>query len=43
MKLGIEDISLITVMEWVRYNGYQDFIWHVANERAINPYSGSIL
>jgi hypothetical protein len=30
-------------MEWVRYNGYQDFIWHVANERAINPYSGSIL
>ena len=42
-KIGPEDIIQITVMDWVRFNKLDKFIFHVANERATTVYAGSIL
>lgn len=43
MKIGEEDLQLIITMDWVRFNKLDNIIWHVANERQVNPHSGSIL
>ena len=43
MKLGAEDIELIKVMDWCRFQKLDSFIWHCANERQTSPQSGSVL
>ena len=43
MAIGKEDIELIKVMDYVRFNKIDDFIFHVANERSTTPQAGSIL
>lgn len=30
-------------MDWVRYNKFDKFIWHTANERQTSPQSGVLL
>lgn len=43
MALGQEQIMQIQVMDWVRFNHLDDFIFHVANERQATPQHGAIL
>ena len=43
MAIGKEDTQLIIVMDWVRYNKLDKFIFHVANERSTSPQSGALL
>lgn len=43
MKVGKEDIIQITVMDWVRHQGLDKFIFHVANERSTSPQAGAFL
>lgn len=38
-----EDTQLIIVMDWVRFNEFDKFIWHTANERYTSPQSGQML
>lgn len=42
-RIGLEDIELVKIMDWVRFNKFQDFIWHCANERQCSPQAGSLL
>ena len=42
-KIGLEDIELIKIMDFVRYHKLDDFIWHCANERVISPQGGALL
>lgn len=43
MRIGPEDTQLIILMDWVRFNKLDDFIWHTANERRCSPQHGAIL
>lgn len=43
MKLGLEQIEQIKVMDWVRFNNLQEIVLHIANERSCSPQHGSIL
>lgn len=43
MKLGLEQVEQIKIMDWVRFNNLDDFIFHIANERQTTPQHGSIL
>ncbi len=43
MKLGPESIEQIIVMDWVRKEKLDDFIFHCANERKISPQGGALL
>lgn len=43
MKLGLEQIEQIKVMDWVRFNNLQEIVLHIANERSCSPQHGAIL
>jgi hypothetical protein len=42
-RVGLEDIELIKIMDWVRYNKLHNFTWHCANERQCSPQAGALL
>lgn len=43
MALNAESIELIKIMDWVRFNNLDNFIFHVANERRVSPQQGAML
>lgn len=43
MTINKESIELIKIMDWVRFNNLDKFIFHIANERRTTPQQGALL
>ncbi len=43
MPMGKEQAAMIAIFDWVRWNKFDKFIWHTANERQTSIQSGALL